>query len=597
MAITLQECIVDLGSHGLLALTLDCFGPPQPAATRHGYARWYAHPGQASGEDRAALFTLTVSGPAGQGDTWPDHVHPLQQGHALVVFGQVRRGLQVVRIIDVARGQLRWECTVPALREALGVVPEPYMPLDAVVTAHGDQAFHMHLGSLAAPLVRVQLDPPALLPLQLQERQRFAEWHFGAGHLLEWERGSKLARSAAWDGGAQAGPWQAWQAAPANRRFEPTLARRGTRLVFALPRGVVQWVDLAAPGQRHSLRPSEQELSAEPRGVSLSPSGRHLLQPDGTLRAGWVVDLDAGLRAPVQLPDWDPQEQPGSASPPLRLRAAWAITDLGGCVLEGGTLHFTPYEALDWQPLPAPPAGAAGAKPQAPAEALLAPLRRPSLALRPARRGTRPLSHAHGAPHLAPGTPWPEHGGQPMALLCELALPEVHAAIAGMALPPTGWLQLFVALDAEGEPLLDDAFNPVALHVRHEASAAATPAALPPGHVSAQPLRCEPDRADLPPPTHPAVQALSDPHAYARWYDARGEVKPGWRLGGYASALQPQVPEAEPAAAAPWTLLLQVDSDDAYMWGTDSGLLHVLLPPGDAARGDFSRAVGFTQGF
>lgn len=594
MAIVLQERIIDLGSHGLLALTVGFFGPPQPAAARHGYARWHAHPGRPEAEDRTALFTLAVTGLEGNGEVWPDHVHALQQGHALVVFGHAKRP-QVVRIVDAARGLLRWECTVPALREALGALPEPYMPLDAVVTAHGDQAFHMHLGSISAPLVRVQLDPPGLLPLQLPDRQRFAEWQFGAGHLLEWERGSKLARSAAWDGGAEAGPWQPWQAKPASRRFEPTLARRGTRLVLSLPRGEVQWIDLAAPAQRHTLRPSDVELGAEPRGVWLSPSGRYLLQPDETLRAGMVVDLDEGRRAPVELPEWDPQPQPGRGGVPLRLRADWAITDEGGCVLEGGVLHFTPYSALPWQALPAAPAPRG--KPQAPAAELLATLRRPSLALLPARRGTQPLSHAHGAPHLAPGTPWPEHGGRPMALLCELALAEVHAATPGLPLPTSGWLQCYVALDAEGEALLDEMFNPVALLVRHEPDATAPLVALLPGHAPPRPLRCEADRADLPPPGHHRARTLPAPHDYARWYDARGEVKPGWRLGGYASALQPQVPEEEPAGGGPHELLLQIDSDEAWMWGTDSGLLYVLLPEGDAARGDFTRAVGVTQGF
>lgn len=594
MAITLQERIVDLGSHGLLALTLGLFAPPQPPAARHGYARWHAHPGQPEWQDRTALFSLAVTGPEGSGEIWPDHVHALQQGHALVVFGRAE-WQQVLRIVDVARGVLRWECTVPALREALGVVPEPYMPLDAVVTGHGDQAFHMHLGSLSAPLLRVELDPPALLPLQLPERSRFAEWFFGHGHLLEWERGSKLARSAAWAGGAHAGPWQPWQAKPASRRFEPTLARRGTRLVLSLPRGEVQWIDLAAPGVRHSLRPSDEELSAEPRGVWLSPSGRYLLQPDDTLRAGMLVDLEEGRRAPVRLPEWDPQPQPASGGLPLNLRSDWAITEAGGCVLEGGVLTFTPYEALPWQPLPAAPAPRG--KPAAPAAELLAALRRPSLALLPPKRGTAPLSHAHGAPHLAPGTPWPEHGGRPMALLCELALTEVHAATPGLPLPASGWLQCYVALDAEGEALLDEMFNPVALRVRHEPDAAAPLTALPPGHAPALPLRCAPDKAELPPPGHPRTRTLAAAHDYARWYDTRGEVKPGWRLGGYASALQPQVPEEEPASGGPYELLLQIDSDDAWMWGTDSGLLYVLLPEGDAARGDFSRAVGVTQGF
>lgn len=594
MSITLQELIVDLGPHGLLAITLGLVAPPQPANGLHGYARWHQQPGTQQAQDRSALFTLAVEGPGGSGVIWPDHVHALASGHVLALFGKASRQ-QVLRIVDVARGLLRLETTLAALRTQLGVVPAPYMPLDAVIASHGDSAFSLYLGVVPAQTLRVQLDPPALLPVNLPWRQPFSELLFGAGHVAEWERGSKLVRAAAWAGAAEVGPPSDWQASPANRRFEPTLARRSTRMALAMPRGDVQLLDLASPTTRHNLRPADDAVGAEPRALTLSPAGRFLLQLDETLRGGTVVDLEAQRRAPVALPDWDPQLQPDAGGLPLKLRAAWAITDEGGCVLEGGRLQFTPYAALPWQPLPKQ--AATGSRPAAPAAAVLAALRRPSLALLPARRGTSHASHAHGAPHLGAAASWPAHDGRPMALLCELSLAEVHAAIEDIPLPATGWLQCFTALDAEGEPLIDELFHPVALCVRHEPDAHAPLAALPAGHAPPRPLRLAPDRADLPPPGHPLLETTPSTHDYARWYDTRGEVKPGWRLGGYASALQPQVPETMPDAGEPHELLLQIETDSVFMWGTDSGLLYVVLPAGDAARGDFTRAVGVTQGF
>jgi uncharacterized protein YwqG len=53
---------------------------------------------------------------------------------------------------------------------------------------------------------------------------------------------------------------------------------------------------------------------------------------------------------------------------------------------------------------------------------------------------------------------------------------------------------------------------------------------------------------------------------------------------------------AEASAGARWRLQLQLDSDDACMWGTDSGMVYFLIHDDDLARWDFSRVVSVCVG-
>jgi hypothetical protein len=596
VALTLQERLVDLGPHGVLALTLNSGVQLASSGAQPGYARWYANPAnnEQPQERRSCLIRTTKLANGSVAETWPTHAHALAEGHVLVLFGGVATEPQLLRIVDVVQGRIHWEITVDALRSHLGVQPEPYMPATAIVTAHSDTHFRLYLGVVPATVLQVVLEPPSLVAVEVAWCERFTELAFSNSHVLEHEQDGKQVRIALLS--ATSTPPITLQAQPATRRFVPTLARRGNRLALSLARGDVQVVDLANPSAPHrKLRPADDAVAAEPLALVMSPAGGYLLQLDDSMRAGTLVDLDNARRTQVQLPEWDPQPQANSGEPPLNLRADWLITDDGCCVLEGGNLHYTLHASQRWQPLgESPPRHARAVQPPA---SMLAALRRPSLALLPARQGT---SHLYGAAHLAQPAAWPQHNGQAMVLLCELSLPELHAAIANLALPKLGWLQCFAAADAEGQVVEDELFNPVALHVRHEPDALAPLAPLPINHPPARYLRCKPDKADLPPPTHPCLTELAagalSLHDYARWYDSRGTVKAGCRLGGYASAVQAQAPEAMVDADQPYELLLQLDSDSTYMWGTDSGLLYVLLPQGDAARGDFSRAIGLTQG-
>ena len=199
-----------------------------------------------------------------------------------------------------------------------------------------------------------------------------------------------------------------------------------------------------------------------------------------------------------------------------------------------------------------------------------------------------------------------------MQLLCQIDL-AAAAALGPLApLPDHGFLWCFVAVDAEGEVLIDEQFNPVALQVLWRPSRVATP---PEGaHATAdawpaQVLQFASDSAEWPQPDAAIVDARrwkpKQMEAYRAFVDRLQPdgPTPGHRLGGYPTVVQHNDLEADAAASFPaaglpagWRLLLQLDSDDQVMWGTDTGRLFVLVPDADLLRRDFSRVVAITQG-
>lgn len=105
-----------------------------------------------------------------------------------------------------------------------------------------------------------------------------------------------------------------------------------------------------------------------------------------------------------------------------------------------------------------------------------------------------------------------------------------------------------------------------------------------------------------------------DLEAYLHWQQTTltPPPQPDHRLSGYPQLLQASPLEAQAqgkhetgdpiahsqdiAASLKWQLLLQLDSDDHYMWGTDSGMLYLMIHEDDLKAGDFSRVMAMTQG-
>ncbi len=380
--------------------------------------------------------------------------------------------------------------------------------------------------------------------------------------------------------------------------------------VLAHPGGVIELIDAEGRSQL-ALRPFVTMSRKDVPGLgNVSASGRYLLC--GTV-AGQTAILD--LRRAVQtfwptewdLGDYDPMQR----EPEVQYRAAEVMTDQGLARLHRGELSLEALDAFDWQPaLPAARKRTRTTRNKT-EEATWVALRRPALALVPDRSGN-PGCQLYGQPHLAQAADWPRHAGRPMLLLCQLDLAQIPTGASLAPLPDSGALLFFVAVDDAGEPLLEEDFNPVAVRVLHLAHLAPSAAEPPPNAVEAplaQPLILAADPNEWPQPdaTNVAAQrwSVSQLDAYRHFLDSMLPEGPanGHRLGGYPTILQHNDLELDAAHAMPgsepahWRLLLQLDSDDVFMWGTDSGILYFMIEEQALAARDFTHVVALTQGY
>jgi hypothetical protein len=296
-------------------------------------------------------------------------------------------------------------------------------------------------------------------------------------------------------------------------------------------------------------------------------------------------------------------------------RADQRATTRGLATLHRGKLQILPWERLHWSPaLHASTrrgrvgSAAAAAKPD------WLQLHRPGFGLRVMKRGSG-LSQLYGLPHLPPEASWPLHAGRAMVLLCQIDLAAL-AALAGLGsaapLPSSGALLVFAATDAEGAVAIDETFNPVAVRVIGLAQLAAKPTPAPSGATdwpARRPLKLVTGTAVWPQPDAARVRALGwtpqVAQAYRQYIDQRlpEDAGNGHLLLGYPGVLQSNDLEVDAAAEhdlpggpSAWRLLLQLDSDDTLMWGTDSGRLYLMVHEADLAAGDFTRVVALTQG-
>jgi hypothetical protein len=396
-------------------------------------------------------------------------------------------------------------------------------------------------------------------------------------------------------------------------RAESTdLATAGSsgRCVLAHPGGIIEVIDAEGRSQA-ALRPFPAMARKDTPGLgNVSSSGRYVLCSDAGSETV-IVDVQQSLQAGWPN-NWDLGEDHRMLFvPEVSYRGAEIVTDRGIARLESGQLRLDPLDALDWRPT-LPAAAKRTRKPSRKAdETAWLPLRRPALSLVPDKHGS-PGCQLYGHPHLADAADWPRFAGRPMLLLSQIDLASAPAPETLAPLPASGALLFFVAAGDDGEPLLDESFNPAAAKVLYVPRLA--PHALDPlpelsRAPGAQPLTLIADAAQWPQLDAPNVGNLSwspsQLDAYRHFLDSLlpEGPSPGHRLGGYPTVLQSNDLEFDAARVwadsdpLAWRLLLQLDSDGVFMWGTDSGMLYFLIEEGALTASDFSRVVALTQGY
>lgn len=243
---------------------------------------------------------------------------------------------------------------------------------------------------------------------------------------------------------------------------------------------------------------------------------------------------------------------------------------------------------------------------------LVAHLLRPALRL---QRGDTPSrSWFGGDPLLPTDVAWPRGDDGPLAFLARLSLAEMQAALPAPWLPQHGALLFFHGGSGWGGSPGDRA-NHAVLWVADLDAPQAQTATVGSGRrqrsvaSNLQPVRIQ----TLPPFDDPQLDALDLDDDEADGYLALQEVPfgdaPRHQFGGYDTPVQCSGMQAdceqmangrrgvEPAVAARrWSLLLQIDSDQAlgFNWG-DGGRLYFWVEPDRAEHGDFSNAWRMLQ--
>lgn len=301
---------------------------------------------------------------------------------------------------------------------------------------------------------------------------------------------------------------------------------------------------------------------------------------------------------------------------------ALALAALLAGLAMGGSWWLTRNLQVPLPPATPSPPAAPAAKVQA--DAALAPYRarldatrRPvsQLRLQPMAQDDRLASKVGGRPYWTADQAYPRDArGQPLALLAQVDLAKMPRL---RGYPAQGMLQFFIGGDDFYGANFDGDMDLATLSAQRNFRVVYWPrpdAAAPQARVplpAADMLPFDPSR---PRAMHFAAgeetigssdahfeQALGRPldevaAAYARrrgipqdevddaLYEALG--RGGHKLGGY-----PEFTQSDPRTPRDrQVLLLQLDSDEAMMWG-DSGIANFFIDPADLQRGDFSRVA------
>ncbi len=639
MSFTFDESILDLDTFGLVTLTKSAsYALPLPGH-KFGYASYHLPDGVT--QDRLPLFSRALS--AGELSEavnleharlsgavasvrgyieyvrdevceeyleMPSHAFPLSNGRALLFFAAKVRP-HLMRIVDVVQNKIVGEETIPGLRTRLGLSA-------GLLSRFGNDAPIVYSNSGNHFVIYLGTEPLVLRVVDDQLQRVMFPWvnfafnlQFTRLLLVEQNNERNKIRVGALNGSAEAREYTSSLTKKAG--FMVSTASQSDRVALAHPNGIIEIVE---GGQTctHILRPLPRANGKEGSFVTLSPNGAYALIVDDAGKV--VVDIDGMRIADVFIPNTDLHYDPAQFDPNVQYRGTHAINNQGGYVLHKQELLHTPHNSLEWRSLAMHDPRVRKPKPSTAFNAMLATIHRPALAINISRKPTN--SKFYGAPRIARIADWPTHDGEHMLPLCELDLSEVAVSLPVNGLPITGGLSVFVAVDDEGVPLVDDMFDPLAVHVL--LTPAYTEQALEFNDMpvfETQMIAYKADKSVYPQLDSIAIEALQlsddETDEYRIFLDEKlpDGATSGHRIGGYPHIMQNNDLEArafekkygqfpqnanDQREAMRWHLLMQIDSDENIMWGTDSGMLYLMIHEEDLSQQNYSRVIALTDG-
>ncbi len=641
-----QEQIIDFGNEGLLLLTLSVNGIvtfPSPAHS-HGYAQFI--PSQGPPMDRFGLFTRQVSEMglrsildhqmkflnSQDAIYWAEAkarysqkyaaiiqgyreaasgVYPLSNGLALVVFSGVMPNL--IRIVDVVKNVVCSEEDSMELTERLAMkVPTRdrglVMP-DIWIQNYYTEFFHAWIGNA----VRVcRITENALQLAGNIKRKEFDGAIFTKSFAISK---SGVHSDATLIPLSSSDQKRTYTSALAKKHgFAIIAARNANRFACLLGAGVIEIVDCNA-GLEKVLRPVPSLHGKEGGHFVFSPNGRFAVMLDSA--GSVIVDIDlmrvaniSTIAAVFGIATDAPLES-------VRYLPTSYLSDFGFYELLHKNLQFTPHDSLQWRPLEEYNPNSRKTKPVAALRDFADANFRFAISVKAARKKTD--SKFYGTPRVADLAAWPTYMGALLLPFAELDCAQLQAEVGCKELPHSGALLVFLAIDDEGAPLEDDEFNPVHIHVQYtEAPASCRYEFEGMPTYGAQAILFKTDQSNYPGIESTIVSSANfndeTLEQYRLFLDKKlpDGVSEDHRLGGYPFLIQNDDLDirayakhfghsprnaAELTEAARWRLLMQIDSDDNFMWGTDSGMLYLMIHEDDLAVLNFSKVIAITDGY
>lgn len=652
----LNDVLVDLGQEGIFALSVDCSAPSSgPNLCRqYLYARIYHEDG--SIEDKSALVALrvpadvvrsrfdglmaefgSVSEPWAKQLNWksqfveepcqlfPTAAAAVGEGRVLLAYLGFGEGL-VLRLVDLIKHEV--------------VVEVSYSDTEMKTwETYGSRLRYADFrGSCDNYFVLFTMGQCRLYScfgraIQFLRNLDARDLALGAGHLLTGSRESTHLRYVSLEHFAEVASCESvfsgWNVYYAG-------CRKPGRYAISHSGGTVEVLDVDGSMQK-AYRPLAIADKKAQIMVELSPSGRYLYASFSG--EDWVIEIDRDLAAPVDVPPRDHTDTFTFTGIPDYVPAV-VLREHEICVVHRGDLKRHAFADLPWQPAvkakraprPADPAKDKPTRKSAPARrpaatpvsvqgidpALLASWRKPGLQITLANDIAAVRSHLYGAVNLPQSHSWPQYQDRPMMLLAHINLAEAAAIGTVPGLPVTGSLLVFTAADEHGE-VLHELFVPqrVEVHYLFERVTRANPPSGVPAREAVG-ISFAPGSYDMPPIDALIVtQSGLDGEAveeYRAWRETAVPEcpTPDFRLGGYAEPEQNNQLEQEAQgfmetgemftlseeleASLDWELLLQFDSDQELMWGTDMGKLYLMIRRPDLEMNDFSKVVALTAG-